>query len=113
MNLTPQQKEDVSRFSGWPIQSVGNQDNPSYNSYLNQWVLDIDYSETAISTVQKFIDRIKGIDAVLEEAVDRMSATSLGHNEIRLNEDEEYRLVTERKRIIRELRKFLRIPKYK
>ena len=112
MNLTQQQKEDVARLSGWPSVAVGDQNSPFYNSYLNEWILDRDYSQGVITEVQNYIDRIKGIDLALTNCLKRLRASSIGHNEIVLNSEEIYQLRQERNRVIYELMTYLRIPEY-
>ena len=111
MKLTQQQKEDVTRLSGWPSVSQSEGD-PSYNSYLNQWVLDRDYSDSVVTEIQTYIDRIKGIDLALTNCLKRLRASSIGHNEIVLNSEEIYQLRQERNRVVDEFMSYLRIPEY-
>ena len=65
-----------------------------------------------LAQARTFIERIDNIDASLIEATKRLSLASVGHNEVNYNADEIDMLRTERRRIVREMKKAMGIPNY-
>ena len=111
MALTDAEKEQICRYSGWPLQSL-KKNTVAYSSYINQWILDLEYSTSGEETIRTFLSRIQAIDTQLTEATTRLQASGVGHNEVTLNHDELQQLRMERRRVIREMKNTLNIPEY-
>ena len=111
MPFTQAEKAKICRFSGWPWQALL-PNTIFYNDYLNQWVLLIEFNDDMLAQARTFIQRIDDIDARLIEATSRLSLTNVGGNEVAYNEDEIDMLRSERRRVIREMKKALGVPSY-
>lgn len=111
MPFTQEEKAKICRFSGWPFQALV-PNTIFYNSYLSQWVLNIEFNDDMLAQARTFISRIDDIDTRLAEAVKRLSISTVGHNEVAYNEDEISMLRSERRQVIREMKKALGVPSY-
>ena len=111
MPFTQAEKAKICRFSGWPWQSLL-PDTIFYNSYLNQWALLIEFNDDMFAQARTFIERIDDIDTRLADATKRLSLTGVGQNEVLYNPDEVDMLRSERRRVIREMKKALGVPSY-
>lgn len=105
MALTDQQKVDVIFYLGWPATAL---DSTSVN-YNSELVRKLTLNSTPIeSRVVQLLGKLKEMDLRLDGASDRASA--LEADDIKLNPDEIMRLKQERRRIVKELARFLNVP---
>ena len=111
MAFTTEEKEKICRHIGWPFQALI-PNTIFYNSYLSQWILDLEYTTSMQDSVRTFLTRIDNIDQKLQLAINRLSADSVGHSEIRMNKNEITDLRAEKRRVIRELKTSLNAPEY-
>jgi hypothetical protein len=104
MAFTTEEKQKIVRVLGWPygvIVTTSLDYNTVVNSKLNTVTTD------AEEAVKGLLSRMDKLDAQLEKALCRTSATQIG--DIRLNQEEIPTLRRERKRVIMEISEFLGI----
>ena len=111
MAFTQQEKEKICRFSGWPLQALI-PNTTFFNNYFTQWITNVEYSQTGEDTIRTFLTRIDAIDQALQDAIKRLAVSSIGHNELSMNQREMTDLRAERRRVIREMKDTLNIPGY-
>lgn len=105
MALSDKDKHRVIFYLGWSGLTIVT-GSTQYNSVVNDRLTGLNqYIE---NTVKGLLTRLETLDTRLDEAACRLSASEV--DGIVLNEEEIYKLRSERKRLIRELSDHLDIP---
>lgn len=105
MALSDSQKHDVIRLLGYPGKTLV-ESSTHYNTTITGRLINLNTEIEA--DVAALLKRVQGLDAKLDKALGRASATKVG--DIELNPREMELLRGERQKVLRELSALLDIP---